>query len=244
MCFSAEASFGVGAVLLPAGLYCVRSAIKKDRGFLALSCLPLLFSLQQLCEGLVWVGLENGAAPLAREAALGFLFFALFFWPFWVPFSVAFIEPRSGVRQLLSVLALLALAFGWALYAPVVFDPDRRLSLHVVHHSIQYEVRALPAFALIPGALWHLVYLANICCPLFVTSNRPFRGFAVTLAVSGVVSHFAFRHAFESVWCFFAAVLSLQLCYAFRELRPPAGRGDAQPPGERGSGTAAGAAGR
>jgi hypothetical protein len=219
MCFSAEASFVAGAVLLPAGVYCVRRALKKDRGFLALSCLPLLFSVQQLCEGLVWVGLESGDAPLAKGAALWFLFFALFFWPFWVPFSAAFLEPRWGVRQLLSALALLALAFGWALYAPAVFDPEGRLSVRIAHHSIQYEIRALPAFALIPGTLWQLLYLANICFPLLVSSQRLFRWFALTLAVSGVVSHFAFWHAFESVWCFFAAALSLQLCLAFRGLR-------------------------
>jgi hypothetical protein len=220
MCFSAEASFAAGAVLLPAGLYCVRSALKKDRAYLALACVPLLFGVQQFCEGLVWVGLENGNAPLARGAALWFLFFALFFWPFWVPFSVASFEPRKGTRQMLSVLALGALALGWALYAPVVFDPQGRLSVRVAHHSIQYDLHPLSSFALLPGEFWQLGYLASICGPLFASCDRRFRLFALTLAVSWLVSHLIYRYALESVWCFFAAALSLQLCHAFHALRP------------------------
>src|SRR5438132_14411320 len=98
MCFSPEASFAVGALLIPAGLYCIRSASRKDRRFLGFALLPLLFGVQQLCEGLVWVGLEHDNMPLAKGAALLFLFFALFFWPFWVPFSVSFIEPRVATR--------------------------------------------------------------------------------------------------------------------------------------------------
>jgi hypothetical protein len=221
MCFSAEASFAAGAALLPAGLYCVRSALRKDRRFLALASIPILFGVQQSCEGLVWVGLERGDLPLTKGAALLFLFFALFFWPFWVPFSVAFVDPRKPVRQMLSVLALLGLAFGWTLYAPAVIDSERLLRVRVMHHSIRYDVFTLPAFDRVPAEAWQLAYLAAICCPFLVSLNRQFRLFALTLAASGVISHLVFRYAFESVWCFFAAALSLQLSYAFRELRAP-----------------------
>jgi len=180
--------------------------------------LPILFSVQQICEGFVWLGLEQGDLPLVRGAALLFLFFALFFWPFWVPFSVSFIEPRLRAKQFLSAIAVLALAFGWALYAPILLDSGRRLSVHVVRHSIQYDFRILPVFDAVTGVFWQLLYLGSVFCPLLVSFNRRFRLFALTLASSAAISHFVFRYAFESVWCFFAAVLSLQLCHAFREL--------------------------
>ena len=218
MCFSAEASFTAGAIILPAGLYCVRNAARKDYRYLALAAIPLVFSAQQFCEGFVWLGLGQSNQPLARGAALVFLFFALFFWPFWVPFSVACIEPRRGLRQFLSVLSLLALVFGWALYGPVVFDPLGRLDLRVLHHSIRYDVRATSAFDQFPGFGWQLCYLATISCPLVASANRQFRIFGFTLALSWALSHLVFRYALESVWCFFAAALSVQLCYAFREL--------------------------
>jgi hypothetical protein len=217
MCFSPEASFASGVVLFPAGLYCLTTASRKAPTFRALAALPLLFGLQQVCEGFVWVGLQSDNLPLVRGAGLLFLFFALFFWPFWVPFSVSFIEPRERVRGLLSVVALLALGAGWALYAPIVLDPQR-LSIAVVNHSIRYHFIPVPAFERVPGEFWRLLYLATICCPLLVCFNRHFRAFAWTLAISGVVSHLVFWYAFESVWCFFAAVLSVQLCYAFGAL--------------------------
>src|SRR5437660_880334 len=62
MCFSAEASFGVSAVLLPAGLYCVRAAARKNPAYLPLALFPVLCSVQQFFEGLVWVGLGNDDA--------------------------------------------------------------------------------------------------------------------------------------------------------------------------------------
>ena len=77
MCFSPEASFGLGAVLLPAGAYCVRTAVKRNPPWLPLALTPLLFGAQQVCEGLVWVGLRAEEATLVRPASLLFLFFGL-----------------------------------------------------------------------------------------------------------------------------------------------------------------------
>ncbi len=236
MCFSAEASFTASTVLFPAGLYCVRRAFKQERSLLALACIPLMFGAQQFCEGLVWVGLRNGNRMLTQEAALWFLFFALFLWPFWVPFSAAAAEPRGSSRRLLTVVGLLALVGGWALYAPVVLDPERRLDVHVVHHSIQYDLHPAAAFGLLPGEFWTTAYLASICCPLLL-SHRGLRVLAVTLAAAGVISYVAYRYAFESVWCFFAAAISLQLCYRFRPSpRPDERRGvpSAAPPADNG----------
>ncbi len=217
MCFSAEASFAVGAALLPAGIYCIQSASPR---LLALSVLPFLFSIQQCCEGLVWVGLDSGDMPLARGAALVFLFFALVFWPCWVPFSVSFLEDRKPIKQFLSLVALLAVGLGWALYTPLVLD-SARLSVGAAHHSIRYDFTVLPAFDVLGGECWRLLYLASICCPVLVSLNRHFMLFAISLAVSAGISHLVFWYAFESVWCFFAAALSLQLCHAFRELPLP-----------------------
>jgi hypothetical protein len=223
MCFSPEASFAGAAVLVPCGVYCVRAAATKDPGYLALACTPLAFGVQQFSEGVVWVGLGNGDPALARQAALVFLFFALFFWPFWVPFSLASAEPRPGTRALFWAFGIGALAFGWVLYGPVVFDPDGRLSVRVVRHSIHYDVAAVGAFAYPPGLFWALLYLASICLPLLVSLDRRLRVFALSLAFSWAVSYLAFRYAYESVWCFFAAVLSLQLCYVLYRL-PPQGK--------------------
>src|SRR5262245_42346639 len=80
MCFCASASFGLGATLLPAGAYCVAEAARKDRAYLALGAIPLVFAAQQLSEGFVWLGLAEGPSRAGHAAVLTFLFFALVFW--------------------------------------------------------------------------------------------------------------------------------------------------------------------
>src|SRR5437660_1254987 len=101
MCFSAEASFAVSAVLLPAGVYCTSVAVRKRPAYLPLAIVPIAFSLQQLCEGLVWTGLARNDGALVRVGSLSFLAFALAFWPFWVPFSILFLAERRRVKQCL-----------------------------------------------------------------------------------------------------------------------------------------------
>ena len=55
MCFSATASFGASAVLGTLGVITVAKAKTKPQKFFG--TIPLLFSIQQLTEGLLWVSL-------------------------------------------------------------------------------------------------------------------------------------------------------------------------------------------
>src|SRR6187431_977619 len=98
MCFSAEASFAVGAALLPAGFYCVRQAFHKRLSYLGLAAMPLFFGVQQISEGFVWLSLGHGDAAHARTASLVFLIFAFGVWPFWLPFQAALMERQLGRR--------------------------------------------------------------------------------------------------------------------------------------------------
>jgi hypothetical protein len=61
MCFSATASFSAAVVIGSVGIVTLRAAaVKHDYRILALAALPLLFALQQVVEGLLWLDL---AAP-------------------------------------------------------------------------------------------------------------------------------------------------------------------------------------
>ena len=55
MCLSPEVSFVAAAGLIPAGMVSMRQAWRTDRHYLPLATLPLLFGIQQLAEGVVWV---------------------------------------------------------------------------------------------------------------------------------------------------------------------------------------------
>ena len=98
MCFSATASFTAGAVLVPAGIYCMTASLRKRPNTILLAAVPLAFGLQQLSEGVVWRALEHDDATLVRQASLAFLFFALAFWPFWFCFMSAMFDPRPVAR--------------------------------------------------------------------------------------------------------------------------------------------------
>jgi hypothetical protein len=227
MCFSAEASFAAGAALLPVGAFCVHRAIRRDYRFLPLALTPVAFAVQQAAEGTVWLGLHHGDAVLVERGAVVFLFFALAFWPFWIPFSLLFLESRGGGKKLLAAVSVLSLVWLW-LYAPLAADPGRWLSTEVLHHSIAYDINELPAFHLAPRIAWRVAYLAFICGPLLAA--RPGGADRLRLLVGGLVAvlfafcYLVYWYAFTSVWCFFAALLALLLAVVFAGLPEGADR--------------------
>ena len=217
VCVSAEASFGLTGLLAPVGIYCIKSAAERDRTALPISAVPLMFGFQQFCEGLVWVGVGRGDKELARSAGTAFLFFALAFWLFWIPFSAVFLEQRRKIKMVLVLAATLGLIGGVVLLIPVVENPHA-LQITVVRHSIRYDYPDPPALKIAPQLVWHLFYLAIVSMPLFLLKNKKLIWFNTALVASAVISHAYFYYAFASIWCFFAASLSLCLGYLFHNL--------------------------
>jgi len=217
MCVSAEASFCLTGVLTPVGIYCLTSAGRRDPRLLPVSAIPLLFGIQQFCEGVVWIGVGRGDGELSRLAAIGFLFFALAFWLFWIPFSAVFLEPRTTFKSYLGLCALIGLTGGLILFLPVALNlADLQITL--AGHSIRYDYADPPALVLAPQWFWHLLYVAVIAAPLILSKNTTLLWYSTALVVSAVISHVYFLYAFASIWCFFAAFLSLYLCFLFYNL--------------------------
>ncbi|MFL5241396.1 MAG: DUF6629 family protein [Gemmataceae bacterium] len=222
MCFSAQASFAAGAALLPAGAYCMSSALRKSPRMALLAFIPLAFSVQQLAEGLVWRGLEEGNSLLVQNASVLFLFFAIVFWPLWIPLSLIPLARGRKSGAILAALTVISLAWLW-LYYPLATDPGRWLTTRIDHHSIRYEYDDLPGFQVTPHQIWRMAYLLSICLPLIVCRRGGSGGKLSILGgllVAGLflMSYLVFWYAFTSVWCFFAAILSLVLCGVFYQL--------------------------
>lgn len=223
MCFSAQASFAAGAALLPAGVYCAATALRKDRRFLVLALVPLAFGVQQLSEGFVWLGLEAHDAPLTQRASQVYLFFAIPFWPFWISLSLLVPETRRGRKKLLTLCLAASLVWFW-FYFPIGADPQTQLQTEETHHSINYKLEVLPARELMSPMGWKMLYLVAICLPFAVGRVGSSSGRwgsilgGVLVAVLFAVSYVVYWYAFLSVWCFFAALLSLLLCHTFYQL--------------------------
>ncbi len=219
MCFSAEVSLAMGAALLPAGVYCTRQAWMKDPSYLALAVIPIVFGIQQISEGVVWIGLHSNDHTLARTASLVFLAFALVFWPFWIPFSASLIENRRTIRRAFQVTAGTGLCCGLLLYIPLLIHSNDWLLTSVHFHSIAYDFSTLPLFSRIPSFVWQISYLISVSAPLLIAGKGArMKLFGVLIGASAVVSQLAFWYAFYSVWCLFAAGLSVCLIYIFHNL--------------------------
>jgi hypothetical protein len=214
MCFSAAASFGLSAALAPATGYCLVTAARKSRSQLPVAIVPLVFGVQQFCEGLVWVGLDRVNETLVPIASSAYLYFALSFWPFWVPLCLLVAERRSKRKPILGAITLLGSAGGLVLYLPLVTDHNL-VATRVQHHSIQYEFDQSPVFQIVTWQVCELIYLVVVALPILMAELRQAALIGVVLIVLAVITHYVAAYAFVSLWCFFAAAMSLYLCHHF-----------------------------
>ncbi len=218
MCFSAEASFAIGAALVPAGGYCVAAAVRKRPRLLPLALVPLFFGMQQIGEGFVWVGLHRGDHSLVRSASMVFLFFALAFWPFYFPLQTALTESKPRKRLVFGLIAAAALGWFFVLYLPIISGPDSVLTTHVVQHSIHYDYAGLPVNRYVPQTLLRVFYFLCVAIPMAMGSESLGRAAGLAFGASAVVAVLLYDYAFVSVWCFFAAALALYLCWLFARI--------------------------
>ncbi|MGE3819553.1 MAG: DUF6629 family protein [Isosphaeraceae bacterium] len=217
MCFSAEASFVVGAALLPSGGYCLERAFRNDRRYLPLAAVPVFFAVQQFAEGFVWLDLARGAVGPGHPAVRVYLFFALAFWPFWVFLSAAAFD-RQRLPWLIPI-AVVGVVVGWSLFLPLVLYHDRDLRVTVAHHSIQYDFDRVPVLQVVPVSVARVAYVLTIVVPIFLCRNRLLRIAGAVVALTAILSWLAFLYAFTSVWCLFAALTSTSIVLFFRNLR-------------------------
>ena len=210
MCFSAQASVSVGAVLLGIGALTWRAA--KGSGGEAFAAIPALFGIQQFIEGLLWLCMSRDAPQLGVAMAYAFSFFSHLFWPVYVPLAVLLIEPRRQRQQAVFGCALLGLAVSsWLLLSMSEYGVVAQL--HSQH--IEYVSRADL------GPLTMLSYLVATSISPLISSHRTVRAFGALALLSFVAAYLIFTVWFISVWCYFAALLSGVVLVHFRTRPTP-----------------------
>lgn len=207
MCFSAPASFIAGGALSAAGGATLARA--KSRKSLPLAAVPLLFGVQQLLEGVIWLA-EDGTG-LRSFATYGYVLFSHVLWPFFLPLAVMLVEPSWFKKTLLKAFVFVGAATSLALLAALLHGP---VSSFRTARGIVYEM-VLPG---VPNGLAAYVFATCIAC--FLSSHVHLRLFGLALLGALLISLWAWLDAFYSVWCFFAAVLSFIIFVHLRSTNP------------------------
>jgi hypothetical protein len=200
MCFSASASFTASVVLVSLGAI----AIKKSTtpGQRVLSCIPVVFGLQQFTEGLLWIGLSRpGYDYLVEPAKYGFLIFAQIVWPAFIPFAIMQVEPVPARRRIMKVLSVFGLLLA-AYFAYCLANYNVVVGSGCAHINYILSYPKLAEHAMTFG------YFLPAAIPPFISGIRKLRVLGLATLLAYVVAWLFYREYAISVWCFFAALVS------------------------------------
>jgi hypothetical protein len=220
MCFCAEASFTSAGVMVTMGGYCLAASIRRDPRHWPFAIIPFVFGIQQAAEGVTWLGLASGSSDQVVVATGVYLFFALAWWPFWFPVAAAVVARHPQTRRLFAVWAIFSLGWFILAYLPAFAGGGIGLQAEVAHHSIRYPYADDVVFGADVRWIQTGLYVLCIGGPLLVLGPRVyFVPVALGLVCVGL-SWFIYAHAYTSVWCFFASLVSAYCVYFFATAPP------------------------
>jgi hypothetical protein len=214
MCFSAEADFVSGALISGVG---VATLAKVERpSELALGAIPLVLGLHQLVEGFVWLGVDGSLSRQSTDRAINlYVAIAWILVPVLVPLAVMLVTPPSRRRR--AMAACVALGSAVAAYlATAVLAGD--VTAHVVHHTIQYG--GAPRYA----AVATFLYVIATCAPPLLSRQPAIVWFGAANLVAVAIIALVQVNGLTSVWCVWAAIVSVLIYVQFVAWR----RGDAR----------------
>jgi len=201
MCFSANASFGASIVLASIGGVTVSKA--KEPALIPFAIIPLMFAVQQATEGVLWIGLSDPSHASWRHFPVYiFLTFAQLIWPSWIPFSILLLEKNAIRKRILMTLLMMGLCISfYLLYCLFSYPVSAEIRYGHIHYNLNFPL----AFVPISGVLYFIPTVIS----LFVSSVKRMPYLGLTILVSFIATKIFFEDYLISVWCFFAAILSL-----------------------------------
>jgi hypothetical protein len=230
MCFSATASFGASAVLGTIGVVAIAKAKTNPQRLFA--TIPLIFAVQQLTEGLLWLSLKN--ADMASWQSLItyiYLVFAMAVWPLWVPLTIRLLEKDARSKRIMNVLVgigafvTICVVLVLSLYPVQVMTPMclscPLSSISSLNQHLHYQFTFPPVPKGLIGAFTVLYILATIITP-FISSIKKMKWMGVVFLASYLFAVILYNNFVISVWCFFAAILSFVVLWIILSLRKPA----------------------
>lgn len=208
MCFSATSSFIAAGVIGSIGIATLRQ-VREPRALL-FAAVPMLFAVHQFTEGLVWLGLDGRIGALALDhVAFLFTLYAQAILPMLMPAAVALMEPRGWRRRAIFGLTGIGMVVGaWDAYGLIA------LPTHVLidQHSIAYRNAMTGNFGI------SCLYVLATCGALLLSTHRVVRAYGVLNVIVLTIAEIVRAYAFASVWCFYAAIMSVVIYWQFRRL--------------------------
>jgi len=227
MCFSATASFGASAVLGVIGVVSLSKAKTKPQKLFG--TIPLLFSIQQLTEGLLWISLRNtDMSNWLPFLTYTFLVFAMAVWPFWIPFTIHKLETDEKRKRLTKVFAWIGafvaigvcfILFSYPVKAVTPFClncPDAATAS--LRDHLHYEF-AIPTLVKNLIVAFSVLYIAATIVTPFISTIKKMKWLGVVFLTSYLFAVIFYTGFVISVWCFFAAILSFVVLWIILDLR-------------------------
>ena len=205
MCVSANVNFAASIGIAAVGVATL-SHVRQPRAVL-FAVIPLLFALHQFVEGFVWLGMNHEIRPEATSnVAFLFVLYAQGILPLLMPLAVLLMEPQGPRKRLIAALTALGAGLcAYILYAVVAFPT----TVTVRGHSLVYANVA-------SETVWSgSVYAIVTCGSLLLSSHRVVRWFGVLNVVGLVATLLVKGYAVTSIWCAYAALVSVVLYWQF-----------------------------
>ena len=203
MCFSATASFGAGIVLSGIGAATLQKTHHRSQRMFA--AIPFIFSIQQFAEGLLWLSMTQPSyEELRTPATYFFLFIAQVIWPIWVPSSILKLEnPKSasGTQKMLVIVG--AMVSVYLLTCLLIFNVEANITGNHIAYTQNYPSSIIPVSG--------ILYIIATIAPSFFSAHPRMKLLGIAVSVSYIVTAIFYQHYIISVWCFFAAIVSISI---------------------------------
>ena len=178
----------------------------EQKAWVPLAMIPLLFGVQQIIEGMLWLSFRFDAPLLNVTMTYVFTLFSHVLWPIFVPFSIGLVETVAWRKKVIAAFQVIGIVVGlYLLYWIVKFPVTSEVDKHIVYVSPHFY--KVPMMAL---------YLAATCVGCFFSSHKLINIFGVLALLLFMVAYWFYTVAFFSVWCFFAAILSVVIYLHFK----------------------------
>jgi len=203
MCFSAGASFGASAALSIIGVVAITKARTIPQKLFA--GIPFIFSIQQATEGALWLSFNDHNFQGQSVFTYVYLFFAVIFWPAWIPFTIRLLEKNVTRKKILTLLAITgAIVCAWFACSVFFYSPQAVTT----HHHIQYKLNFPPT---LKNLIWifNILYFIATIVSTFISSTKRIKWLGIVCTIAYLFSVYFYSEFVISVWCYFAGVLSI-----------------------------------